>query len=339
MTDIVNFSNGHTPNPRENAASFEAVGMSDAGWVLSGASIIAQYRDDITGTELNAFAHVGTTGHDVTFDTGEAVVYGAPLARDTQSTVTLASGVANQLVYVGWEPGAESSITVGLSSAFTTDAQRIPLYEFDTDSTTVTATRDERVLTKRLNRQNQRYEGDGTPVDLASDANALGGQSPSAWLRATADDTMEAVLGHRVGTSYQGTLGAGDGEFERWAGGSSDLTLSLQGGHGRVVWAWNAYYDSAGGVWRSVRADEEHAAVTVMANPGGGTASANLGFATAPSNAAAGDAITWNVTVMQEDGSWQFNGGELQGAVIENRTTRPTSPEPGRLIYRTDKDA
>lgn len=124
-----------------------------------------------------------------------------------------------------------------------------------------------------------------------------------------AGDTMSGALGieatnpNGADTSLKQALGTGDGEAMRVGGTTSDLLLSIQGGHGRVVWSWNAYFDESARTWRSVVGGEGHALISLANSyPGfedGGSDS--ITFATAPSNTNADDPITWKTVA--------FSGG------------------------------
>lgn len=341
MTDSVNVSPGHVGEPLENARTFRHAAHSE-GWVVpSTETLLADVRSELAAGPYSAFgeSHSGTS-YDVTIDTGEAIVGGVALARDTTTTVNLDSNTTNQVVYVGWAQASKDTVVIGLDTAFTDSNPKIPLWEFDTDGSGTTASRDQRDIDSTIGVKNKRYEGGGTKVDKAKTADEIAGVNISNLLRGDQNDRTSGVLGFEGQASISGSLGRGDGEVTRYAGGSSDAQLSLQGGHGRMVFAWNAYYDGSNSTWRSVVGGEPHAALALVnSDPGLGTGTANLAFATASSNSSSGDAISWNFTAMENDGDWDFNGGELKEAVMDSRSSRPSNPVPGQFIYRTDKDA
>lgn len=142
MTDKTNISPGHTNVPPSTAQTFRYGG----GEFVATETLIADHYSDLSAGPYQAFNHVSTSGHDVTIDTGEAVVGGAAIARDIQTTVTLQSATSNQTVYAGWNPGAQDTIIIGLDSDFSATDFRAPIWEFDTDSSTVTSTSDLRNL-------------------------------------------------------------------------------------------------------------------------------------------------------------------------------------------------
>lgn len=75
---------------------------------------------------------------------------------------------------------------------------------------------------------------------------------------------------------------------------TSDFHHYQQGGHGRVVMAWNAEYNSGTDSWESLAGSEAHSLITLSSGPAGSTTD-GVGIAAAGSNASAGDTINWNV--------------------------------------------
>lgn len=122
--------------------------MTD-GWVVPGSdSSLAQYDSNVDETVLAAFGQSSSaSSFDVTIDPGQAFVEGW-FARDTSTTVTLASSTANQTVYAGWdaEPGTSGTdvVIIGTASDFTNRDPKLPLWTFDTDGSGVTSVVDER---------------------------------------------------------------------------------------------------------------------------------------------------------------------------------------------------
>lgn len=343
MTDVVNLSPGHAAEILANARNFRYAGHH-AGWVIPNTdTLLADLYSSLSAGPYNAFNHASSSSLDVTIDTGEALVLSAALARDTQTTVSLSDNTTGQTVYVGWSETSQDTVIVGLSGAFTSTNPKIPIWEFDTDAGAVSASTDLRDLGERVDVENTRYETSdqsGAKVDKAVNADQLGNLNSGDFLRSDMQDAIEGVLGmYGASTSVAGSLGQSDGEYSRAPGGTSDLVYNVQGGHGRVVWAWNAYYDSANSTWRSIIANEPHAAIAFdSSDPGDGTGVGHVTLAAAPSNGSADSAITWQYATFDENGNLDLNGGELHGHVIEPRSSRPSSPSPGRIIYRTDKD-
>lgn len=339
MTDSVNISPGHVGRPRENARTFNRAPHSD-GWIVPNTdTLLADVRSELSAGPYNAFAEShSSSSYDVTIDTGEAVVGGVSLARDVTTTVTIDANVSAQAVYLGWSESSQDTIVIGKDAAFASSNPRIKIWEFDSDGSGVTASTDYRNVGEQISVQNARYEGSGTKVDAAEDADTLTGVAPSSFLRSDQDDSTSGAFGLFANGSATGSLGNSAGEYSRVSGSASDFTQNVSDGFGRVLFAWNAYYDSANSTWKSIVSGEPHAAIGFLATPGNGTSTGNLSFATAPSNANAGDTITWNVAVVQENGNVDFQQSELKNAIIEQRSSRPNSPSVGQIIYRTDKD-
>ena len=142
MTDRVNISPGHTNLPPSTAKTF----LYGGGEFVATGSLIADLYGDLAAGPYEAFDHIGSNGLDVTIDTGEAIAGGAVLARDTQTTVSLNASTSNQTVYVGWATDAQDTVIIGPDSAFSSTAHRTPIWEFDTDASSVTNARDERYI-------------------------------------------------------------------------------------------------------------------------------------------------------------------------------------------------
>lgn len=217
------------------AQAIEQHGAVGSGWIVPDSESYAADHPNsgVSGTPLGAFAKVGESGLDVTFDTGEAFVGGAWLAKDTQTTISLADNTAGQSVVLGWDYDGADDVKIGVPGASPGDTfdaldPRIPLYEFDTDSGAVSAQTDQRTTGKTTN----------------LGASELGGGSEIARF------LMTAVTSNAVGSP-------GDSSNELWRapGGASDLLMSVRGaGSDRMNLAWNAYYD--GSDWRYTTGSE-----------------------------------------------------------------------------------
>jgi len=226
MTDIVIPSKKSDSNGNIVAGTIREASASD-GWIQDTQN--ALYADDhgsISGAPLNAFAESSSTSsYDVTVDTGEAVVYGAWLARDTTTTVTLPANTNGITVYLGWDWDATETVIIGQDGDFASEDPKIPLYEFNTGSTGVdtSSTDDLRDI--------------GRTNDL-SDVTLSTGTEIQRWL-ATA-----------VSSSTTGTAGDTQGEVFRAPGGTSDLLFLVESGQGKFDLVYNAYLDS--GTWKSI---------------------------------------------------------------------------------------
>jgi len=114
---------------------------------------------------------------DVTVDPGEAFIFGSWLAIDTTTTVTLPSSVSNETVYVGWNKNGSDDVIVGLDTAFDeasgdTDI-KIPLYEFDTNSTQVIAQDDRRRIGYTIDVDGKVYFGDNAETSIGYNGTEL----------------------------------------------------------------------------------------------------------------------------------------------------------------------
>lgn len=229
MTDNVDPSMNSTLNSYMVAQSIRQHGGVGAGWIAEPSEAYAADHPNsgVAGAPLNAFEKIGESGLDVTFDTGEAFIGGSWLARDTETTVTLADDTAGQTVYLGWDYNATETVLLGLDSAFEAMDQRIPLYTFDTANGAVSAETDERVVGKSFS---------------FSDAELAAGARIARFVLTGAGDET------------QGTPGDSAGELWRAGSNSSDLIMSVRGAGGdRMNLVWNAYYD---GDWRYIVGNE-----------------------------------------------------------------------------------
>ena len=152
MTQKVNPSINRPAEAFKTAGAI-ALASRDDGYItpVNSPSDISVQDGGITEANLNAFAETSGTGSlDVTIEPGEAFIYGSWVAKDTTTTVTLASGTAGQTVYVGWNKDGTDDVIIGLDSAFASASgdtdKKIPLFDFDTDGTGVTNVDDRRLI-------------------------------------------------------------------------------------------------------------------------------------------------------------------------------------------------
>ncbi len=169
MTDKVYHSFGRKYRSRAAATAIQFGGGSE-GWVVpSSDRVMEDPEGDLVSGALNAFAEShSSSSFDVTIDTGEALVGGAWLARDTTTTVTLASSTAGQTVYVGWGDSQTDTVIIGKSGAFESNDKKIPIWTFDTDGSGVTSASDERNRDDyRIAQENvEQGQGSGFNADL-----------------------------------------------------------------------------------------------------------------------------------------------------------------------------
>ena len=152
MTEKANPSANRAAEAFKTAGAI-AYGGSREGFIvdanLAGNPTEISVQDpDINESNFNNFGETSsTTSLDVDIAGGEAFVFGAWIAIDTVSTVTLPAS-STTTVYVGWNKDGTDDVIIGTPSAFSSasgDAdQKIPLFEFVTDSTGVTSVTDQR---------------------------------------------------------------------------------------------------------------------------------------------------------------------------------------------------
>ncbi len=146
MTDKVMPSFGRTARSREYTAALAYGAGSADGVVWDDGRLVEDSEGDLAAGSLNAFAEShSSSSFDVTIDTGEAIVRGAYLARDTQTTYTLPSS-SMTTIYLGWRDGQADTVVIGESGDFKTHDPYIPIWTFDTDGSGVTSVTDERDL-------------------------------------------------------------------------------------------------------------------------------------------------------------------------------------------------
>ena len=153
MTQKVNPSPVRPAEAFKTAGAIALAGGIEEGYVTSQPSELSVQDGSIDETALDSFSESHTTSNlDVTISGGEAFIYGSWVATDEQTTVTLDADTTGQTVYLGWDKDASNGVIIGLESAFETTAsntdKKIPLYEFDTDSSGVTSVTEQRNIDK-----------------------------------------------------------------------------------------------------------------------------------------------------------------------------------------------
>lgn len=201
MTDAVTISPGRTADSRETNRMLQYSGHAP-GWVVPDTmELLADIAGELAAGPYNAFdATYAADSLDVTIETGEAIVGGAGVARDTTTTVTLPTNTAGMTVSVGWDPQSQDTVMIRRNAGFA-DEPTIPLWTFDTDDTGVTAATDQRHIGEEITVRNRRYEGNGVAVDRAADADTVGGRPPGVFLRSDQADTMGGTLTIDTGDS------------------------------------------------------------------------------------------------------------------------------------------
>jgi len=348
MTIRTEPSHGDATNSREADSTRIAAAIAKAGgeWIVpSDTDFLATADNELANGPLGGFGVANTNGRTLTIATGEATFSGHYLASDDTSAtdsvtgnnvhdVTIPENRNDETVYLGVDRTRTDRIIVDIAENFVLSdakAPRVALWDVNTDSSSITATSNRRVLTRSLNLKNQRYEGGGNPVDEAQDANFLGGIQPGNFART--DETDRFLGNHYVFAPSDSTNkqpGIPEGERMHYASGTSDFLLSLQGGHGRVVWTWNAWYD--GDTWRSMVSGEGHSLLGFSnGSPGPDSGGGNVVRASAPSNSNADDPISWNWRAIGEDGQLVVNGEEMTPVPERSNSPSSSAVPPGHV--------
>lgn len=157
MTEKAHPSNNRTAESFKTAVGFAHAGGLEEGYIVDGAepTEVSEQDSAIDETQLNAFAESHSAdSYDVTIDPGEAFVWGAWVAKDTPTNVTVAASTADQTIYVGWNRNSPDDVIIGLASAFDAGTEdedmKIPLFDVDTDGSGVTSVTDRRDIGRSI---------------------------------------------------------------------------------------------------------------------------------------------------------------------------------------------
>lgn len=166
--------------------------FADPGYTVPGSMALLRDKDEDPGTgstlgpgPYDAFNVTGTTGLDVTVGTGEGVVHGLLVARDTSTTITVADNTTTTL-YIGWVEGARDDLVIGDSSTFsnlTNPYRRMALHDVTASGGTITSTSKLAITGPALDEKNTRYEtsdNSGVKVDKAKNADSAGSASSAS---------------------------------------------------------------------------------------------------------------------------------------------------------------
>ena len=145
MTDKVN------PSFNSRAGSFETAGVlakagSSEGYIQYGdkPTQVSVHESELDETAYDAFSQTNA-GLDVTIAPGEAIVYGAWLARDVDTVVTVPDD-STTTIYLGWDSSAGNTVIIGPDADFAPKDQRIELFEVTTAGGSVSSVEDNRRL-------------------------------------------------------------------------------------------------------------------------------------------------------------------------------------------------
>lgn len=235
-----------------------AYGGNSEGYVVPAGSPteISQQDSGITDGDLNAFAETSSgSSLSVDIDGGEAFVFGSWLAIDTVTSVGLSSDVADQTVYVGWNKGGSDDVIVGLDSAFANASgdtdQKIPLWDFTTDGSGVTAVTDRRSVGKTIDgsvsysttSQSGAYTTSGEGIIFVDTTS-----SPVTVTLSEADtkDGNEVVVVDAGGNAGTNVITV-DTEAGAQINGASSITVDSDYGATRVASDASNWFSSGGG--------------------------------------------------------------------------------------------
>jgi len=145
MTDKVNPSKNRRAGSFETAGALSKAGSSE-GYIQYGdaPTEISIHDEDLNEDAYDAFSQT-STGLDVTISAGEAVIFGAWLARDEDSVVTVPDD-STTTIYLGWSASQGNTIIIGPDADFASKDQRLELFEVTTAGGSVTDVSDNRVL-------------------------------------------------------------------------------------------------------------------------------------------------------------------------------------------------
>lgn len=257
MTEKANPSINRPAEAFKTAGAIGYGGHSE-GYVVPSASPteISQQDAGITQGNLNAFAQTsGGASLSVDIDGGEAFVFGSWLAIDTVTSVGLSGSTANQTVYVGWNKGGSDDVIIGTESAFANASgdtdMKIPLWDFDTDGTGVTAVEDRRRLGKTVDGQIE-YNSSTQSANYTTSAEGIifvDTTSSPVTITLSDNDTQD---GHEITiVDSGGNAGTNpitiDTEASAQIDGASSTTVGSDYGANRLTSDGTDWYSSGGG--------------------------------------------------------------------------------------------
>jgi len=215
MTDVVEPSNDRVPADPSVARARQRAGGRESYVAKSGEPLLKDEAGDFNPNDSlgsgasNEFAQTSSgSSLDVTIEGGEAVVEGAILARDTQTTVTLTASTNNQTVYLGYDRDLNDTVIIGLDADFAAEDRRMPIFDFDTDGSGVTGVTDRRSLgalaigegaaaeSETATAYGRGAEASGlSATALGEGSNALAGEATAVGVDATANSFDSVALG------------------------------------------------------------------------------------------------------------------------------------------------
>lgn len=368
MTVVTEPTHGDATDQRnvDSMRLAEAIAQSGDEYVVpADTDLLATADNEILDGPLNAFGIYNTSGLTVTIDTGEAAFAGHYLASDDRAetdpvtgsnvhTVDIPANSTDETIYLAVDRTRTDRIIIDIEENIVLSGRKAPrlaIWDVNSDGSSITATSNRRPLTTRVNYRNARYEGDNSvPVDRAENSQFFRGYQPGQFVRSDQNDILAGTYVFERGTDARGVPGESDGEYIRYAAGTSDFIQSHQGGHGRVAWAWNAYWDydnplsatdpGEDAAWRSIVANEPHALIGLNSNyPGAGDAPRpSITHAVAPANDNADEPIEWKTRTIDETNKQYVNGEAMQTIpILGGDPTNYDIPRESAAIYIEDK--
>lgn len=223
MTDRVNVSVDHPWDQVENARTFATTPRSE-GFVMPGnANLLSDLDSALLNGTYGEFIYKSASGLDVTIESGEAVVNGLPVARDSETAVTLPDG-STTAVYLGWMTKKKDGLMIGTQADFdalSVDYEYMKLHTFTTQNGAVTDHVDERSVGPSLNLKNRRYEG-SNPTAVAKAEQANSADSAQTAQSANEADVSDHVYDINLGGQQIGISWANeppkpaDGDINLW---------------------------------------------------------------------------------------------------------------------------
>lgn len=269
MTDIVNPSRNAEVDSFKLSQTIKNAATTP-GYIKRGSdpTAIAEAEPNIDQTQLNSFEiTTSSSSLDATIDPGEAFVEGSYVARDTTTTVSIASN-STETVYVGWDDGATNATIIGTADDFSIRDPKIAIFDVTTDGSGVTSISDRREIGQNIDVESVKASGvsvdDWNFVDVVkSGVDNTGTDSVSDQIESLAGDNT--FLFFPPGTYYLGSTLNLDGYTNLWLKGNGatmyiDTNSTLDGSDPQVAVSFGGSSDPATDcVWSGIDGDVSQA--------------------------------------------------------------------------------
>lgn len=251
------------PSINRPAEAFKTAGAIGYGGHSEGYIVPSSSQTDISiqdaainEANLNAFAETSSgTSLDVTISGGEAFVFGSWLAIDTTTIITLSASTTSQTVYLGWNKNGSNDVIVGLASAFSSATgdvdKKIPLWDFDTDTSGVTGVTDRRRLGKTVDGQIEYHTSTQSGSYTTTTEGIIFADTTSAPVTITLaennlQDGHELVIVDSGGNAGTNAITI-DTESGSLIDGSQSVEIGTDYGANRLTTDGQSWYSSGGG--------------------------------------------------------------------------------------------